>query len=690
MRVTMLHITSDGNWTISRTLRQECDDIVEISASDLRPYVDLISGAEPAGADDADSRPRELPRAGTNGHGLAASTGTADPAGSAGSPGGLAAAGQAGGDPGDGRSLPSFTPAPAGAGGNGYPPGRYELPAAAVQTLVPQRQAAQGPGGPVSPAGSPGEGGWPDVSSMPPLPSPYDDGSRVPDPHLMYSGPQPAVPVGPPAMPAGPAMPDYMMPSGAVPAGRPDLSPARQVPPGAGAGASTGVPSGGQPQLPPGQSPEGRDALGHDGVPGLPGPVEIFSSHELYPAPVAAQMPPAVQFTPGSQGGFGAPGGPQDLSGYSPGAPRELAGRDAADLGYRAADNMPYGQAGRPELVPVPVEARPQVRRLPGRDPAGAISPAPSPAATAGPAMGAPQAQPGQLPPGQPLPAGPGAPAGYGPGIPQAYGGPQSAPAAGPQPAPPSGAQSAPPARSQPGGPQPGGGPSFSGPSFSGPSFNGPSFNGPAQNGPALNGPSFSGPSSNGPQPAGPGSQGTGALALGSGPVPGALESVSGMTGVGQAPAGPASAAPGMPPGALGPVPGGAGGPVPGNGLAPVNSLPPAGGPPVTGLPPAPEALPPGPGLVPSYSPAPALPAISLADAVQSAHEEGQEFGNGVARDAPALWLEAVLARKPRMPSDLEARLLQGSSLPIDFLLHDEVRHALRRGFWEALERARR
>jgi hypothetical protein len=81
---------------------------------------------------------------------------------------------------------------------------------------------------------------------------------------------------------------------------------------------------------------------------------------------------------------------------------------------------------------------------------------------------------------------------------------------------------------------------------------------------------------------------------------------------------------------------------------------------------------------------------ISLSDAVQAAHEEGQEFGESVARDAPALWLEAVLARKPRMPSDLEARLLQGSALPIDFLLHDEVRHALRRGFWDALERTRR
>jgi hypothetical protein len=81
--------------------------------------------------------------------------------------------------------------------------------------------------------------------------------------------------------------------------------------------------------------------------------------------------------------------------------------------------------------------------------------------------------------------------------------------------------------------------------------------------------------------------------------------------------------------------------------------------------------------------------AISVGEAVQSAHSEGFGFGEAVARDAPALWLEAVLARKPRMPSDLEARLLQGSALPIDSLLHDEVRHALRRGFWDALERSR-
>jgi hypothetical protein len=84
------------------------------------------------------------------------------------------------------------------------------------------------------------------------------------------------------------------------------------------------------------------------------------------------------------------------------------------------------------------------------------------------------------------------------------------------------------------------------------------------------------------------------------------------------------------------------------------------------------------------------VPDLSPAKAVQSAHEEGLAFGESVSRDAPALWLDAVLDKKPRMPSDLEARLLQRSELPINYLLNDEVRHALRSGFWDAIERARR
>jgi uncharacterized LabA/DUF88 family protein len=144
--------------------------------------------------------------------------------------------------------------------------------------------------------------------------------------------------------------------------------------------------------------------------------------------------------------------------------------------------------------------------------------------------------------------------------------------------------------------------------------------------------------------------------------------------------------------------PGGPGGPGPqGPPTPPGQQVPqappaPSGPPPTAGQQIPPElAGPSGPiGLTGQGGYAGGTPGVSLADAVQSAHEEGQAFGESVARDAPALWLEAVLARKPRMPSDLEARLLQGSALPIDFLLHDEVRHALRRGFWDALERARR
>src|ERR1700675_1309987 len=52
MRVTLVHIAVDGNWTISRALRQESDDIIEIGGELLRPFVELIAGAEPAHADE--------------------------------------------------------------------------------------------------------------------------------------------------------------------------------------------------------------------------------------------------------------------------------------------------------------------------------------------------------------------------------------------------------------------------------------------------------------------------------------------------------------------------------------------------------------------------------------------------------------------------------------------------------------
>ena len=55
LRVTLLHIDLDGSWAASRSLRQECDDFVEISAGHLRPYVELISGAEPPRPDESEA-----------------------------------------------------------------------------------------------------------------------------------------------------------------------------------------------------------------------------------------------------------------------------------------------------------------------------------------------------------------------------------------------------------------------------------------------------------------------------------------------------------------------------------------------------------------------------------------------------------------------------------------------------------
>ena len=71
MRVTLVHIAVDGNWTISRSLRQESDDLIEIGGEQLRPYVELIVGAEPAHSeeqDDTDRADRAPSRPLANGH----------------------------------------------------------------------------------------------------------------------------------------------------------------------------------------------------------------------------------------------------------------------------------------------------------------------------------------------------------------------------------------------------------------------------------------------------------------------------------------------------------------------------------------------------------------------------------------------------------------------------------------------
>ncbi len=69
IRVTIVHITVGGNWTISRSLRQECDDIIEIGEGHLRPFTQLVAGTEPLGGDEPYQLAVSSARALTNGHG---------------------------------------------------------------------------------------------------------------------------------------------------------------------------------------------------------------------------------------------------------------------------------------------------------------------------------------------------------------------------------------------------------------------------------------------------------------------------------------------------------------------------------------------------------------------------------------------------------------------------------------------
>jgi uncharacterized LabA/DUF88 family protein len=585
MRVTLLHIAVDGNGAIPRALRQECDDIAEINSAHLRPYVELISGAEPPRTDEQDGGSPIVFRPAENGHAQPAGTVPYPPAPQ---------------ETDNGYQAPPGYPVPAGAlAGAPEPPAAPFDPVPAAQDVQQEQQDAQL------------------VQQQPVQQQP---GQQEPQPvrqEVAAEQDQPAAP----AESAAPAA-EYFSP-----------------PPG----LAMVQPEQGQGQPSPSSPAEAQEYAVRPDWPAGP---EFTPRPEVYGAPVAVPAPPAEQpvALPAARNRA------TDLSGYRPGAIRMQPPRDPVS-------REPLPAEPGDSYQPAPASA--QVHRLPTRG-AGQAAAAPPPPGVpgvpgaSGPAMPPPpvgQPMPGQPPQGQPPQGQP--PQGQ-PGIAQ--------PAAGPFAAPQPEAGQPPLAGQPPAGQY--------GPSPVMPIV--PDVGYPAHD--AGHTASRNG-SYTGPRPVASLGSGGGAPAAPWGQPP-----AGGLNGP-SAPSGPIG--PGVPGAPVGP-----GGQPAGNPLA----TPPA----IT-----PQVDPvgqPGPGLGfpggplgpagPAYSAA--QPGGSLADAVQSAHREGQEFGESVARDAPALWLEAVLARKPRMPSDLEARLLQGSALPIDFLLHDEVRHALRRGFWDALERARR
>jgi hypothetical protein len=610
LRVLAMHITADGNWTVSRPLRQECDDIVEISGAHLRPFVDLIPGAESPGRDDQ-YRNGSYPARGHERRGMANGHGA-----------GLGAVTHQG------------LPAAALPG----PPAIYTAPVVEEYQRTAQPPAqGQGPlaspGLPADAAGPPSSGSHAarrDPAGSPPAP----DQRASPNRAARRDASRDAAGAQDPAGAQAPTAPLAAAPQAA-----------RQAP----SQAAHQAPAAHQAQ----DVAQFRAAA--------PGPVPS-QSPAASPGP-----PPQPAAAPGPPAGYGAP-------------PADHAGAHVLAHGNPGRRGSAGPQASAPEAVsPTPLSQTP-------------VPPAPAPSAPA-PQAPLPQTSvPQTSVPPDPLPRRPvlQAPVPQNP-VPQ---NPlQQDPV---QPSPVAQAP-VPPAPMPPAAPAPGPGDIRFGAGqgdYRVPESPGPRA-APAREAMAGRNPEASrpaGPAAQFPENAPPGrfagDPAQGRFADGAPPGRFPEDQAPGRFAEGPGPA----PYPSAPPGAYG------GG---GAAQAPYSQFPgsasgqhAAPGPESGYLGPPHEQ---GPYSEPQSAahanlPQPVSPptTVSLTDAVQAAHAEGFGFGDAVARDAPALWLEAVLARKPRMPSDLEARLLQGSALPIDSLLHDEVRQSLRRGFWDALERSRR
>jgi hypothetical protein len=630
IRAILLHISADGNWVISRPLRQECDDIIEISAGHLRPYIDLIQGAEPAGSDAqlAVAGYRELPAGAAIGNSLHAME-----------------------QPAIAAPVPQLYPSPVAADFDRLAQVQLASAGRDPQAGLPAQEADR-----FGPAAASNE-------SLATAPGQRRGDDQAPVLPAQYQGPD---------------------------QGR------------------------GQPGVSPTQSPYGQNGFAADGPVHGNGQVRAANAGLGLPQQDGGTgphgMPSPNVAPPGglNQGGLppnGAPqhGGPQNgmpQGGPHGGSQNGLAQNGLAQNGLTQSgvpqNGMPQGGLAH---------GGPQNGLLPNGMPPGGVP-------HGGPQNGMPQnglAQNGMPPSGGPPVGGPQHGSSQN-GLPAAgFGAGQQPGASQGQPGMPSTMHQLPGLSAQLGQP---------GAQGQGQGQHGPgSQAGHGQHEGAPSGPQHGqgqGQHSHGPQHA----QGLppGQLAGQSGhpgagiPGPQGFQPAGGMGQPGQ---GMQPAAQGMPPGGQGQPRQGPGLPPGGqqNGIAPLEQRAPMqrqnpagngmqypqdrapqfGGPPPAGQFGGPPANPYG---SPPYGPpqpvqVPPPVTISVGEAVQSAHAEGFGFGEAVARDAPALWLEAVLARKPRMPSDLEARLLQGSALPIDSLLHDEVRHALRRGFWDALERSR-
>jgi NYN domain len=601
LRVVIVHIMADGNWTVPRPLRQECDDIVEISGAHLRPFVDLIAGAEPSGQDDQYRNGRYAPRSHerrsiSNGHGagLGAVTHQGLPAAALPAPPGIYTT----------PVVEEYQRTAQPGQGQGRGPG----PAASAAPPPASHAAPQAPAAQPQPLSDQAAAQLPAAAAQPPVTSRDPAGSQAP------AGSQD--PVGSENPPARQAPHAHQAPHAA------QAQAGHQAPPAAQAQAAYQAPAGHQPQ---GAAQFPAAAQGPASQP-LAAPTGAAD----YGAPPGEHVPAHGNYGPGP----GQPGQGADIGQNAPGPPPEAAPAPSPGR-RRASASPPPASEGMPQ-APVPQTPVPQTP-VPQ-------TPVPQTPAPQAPAQQAPMPAPAPLPPQNPV-------------VPQAAMPQPSSPPPGP------GETRFGPGQGDYRAPEPGGQRSL-------PSRE--TMPAPAPEATRSGRPTAqfadNGVSGRFAENGGPGRFGAGA---GPGQYPPAPSAQPGAFGAGSPAQMPYSQFPGPPPGQHAAPAAESGYPAPQHEQDPYSG--------------------PQPAVHPNLpQPVSQSMAISLTDAVQAAHAEGFGFGDAVARDAPALWLEAVLARKPRMPSDLEARLLQGSALPIDSLLHDEVRHSLRRGFWDALERSRR
>ena len=440
LRVILVHIAAPG-WTAATALRQECDEIVEISEAHLRPSVELVVGAEPVSEDERQAVPAYASRAPANGHGTPGVIGQpALPAGSHAAPpalytGPVIAEYQRAAQPANSHRPPlADAPGPAAAGnhslaaaaraaagdgaaGCGGPArhgtGRHARPARHLRPAGPAAGAA-GPGGPGAsgPAARPGSAAAPSaLAGAPALPSHDAPPGYHAAPPGHHAAPGHHV-AGPPQH-AAPGQP--MMPPGQPRSRRASQRQAtqRHTSPG---------------RLPPRHRPHRRST--RSCCRAAAGSTRACRRRIQSPGPRPASTPlPPQQFTTGQpmagpvmpgQPVPGQPGAPAAAPGFQ--APAGLPGSPAP----QARQGMPAYQAAPPPPPPAPAPVHPAALApsaappgFPGQ--AADVAPGQAPAVPRPPTAGAPPG-PALAPPPGAAPAGPvvhpgqqlrGAPGGY-------------------------------------------------------------------------------------------------------------------------------------------------------------------------------------------------------------------------------------------------------------------------------------